>query len=66
MIDIFQWMTINTVDPMSCMMQSSGNRRQTVLLKKVDLYTNIAQNWFQTEQLTQYYNTNFSPLTERK
>ena len=41
-------------------------RRQTVLLKKTDLYTNIAQNWFQTEQLTQYYNTNFSPLTERK
>lgn len=41
-------------------------RRQTVPLKKADLCINIAQNWFQTEQLTQYYNTNFSPLTEVK
>ena len=51
---------------MSCSRPVKNPRRQTVLLKKADLFTNIAQNWFQTEQLTQYYNTNFSPLTEVK
>lgn len=35
--------------------------------KKAVLCTNIAQNWaVKTEQLIQYYNTKFSPVTEVK
>ena len=37
-----------------------------MLLKKAVLCRNIAQNWVKTEQLTQYYNTKFSPLIEVK
>ena len=38
-----------------------------MLLKKAVLYRNIAQNWaVKTEQLIQYYNTKFSPVTEVK
>ena len=37
-----------------------------MLLKKVVLCRNIAQNWVKTEQLIQYYNTKFSPLIEVK
>ena len=38
-----------------------------MLLKRVVLCRNIAQNWaVKTEQLIQYYNTKFSPVTEVK